>query len=155
MASGKQWVGEEELQNLLKELRGHSQGVPTSKIKQIVSFCNKHIQDFKMIVYEIEKYIRKAEHVDKLGGLFVLDSLSRQHSKERDTFMKRFAIRLKETMSFMNKVPAQDKHTMARLVDAWRKNNVFPSDVLISIQTELGLASSGTSNDDTDPNAVR
>jgi hypothetical protein len=135
--SSKHWAGEEELQKLLQELCGHTGGVPTSKVKQIVGVCNKYVQDFKMVVYEIEKFIKKSNPLDKLGGLFVLDSLSRQHSKERETFAKRFAVRLKETFTYLQKLPNHEKATVSRLLDEWRKKGVFPSELLTPIISEF------------------
>lgn len=138
--SSKQWSGEVELLGLLQELCGHS-SVPTSKVKQIVTVCNKHIAEFKMVVYEIEKFIKKSNSEDKLGGLFVIDSLCRQHSKERETFAKRFSIRLRETLSYMAKIPPADKSNLIRMVEEWRKKNVFAPDVLTNILVDFNGSS--------------
>ena len=107
--SGKPWSGEQELQTVLQELCGHKSNVPSSKIRQVVSIANKYVTDFKMVVYEIEKFIKKSANEDKMSGLFVLDSLCRQHSKDRETFAKRFGIRLKETISYFYKVSNEEK----------------------------------------------
>lgn len=111
-SSAKPWAGEQELQSVLQELCGHRSNVPSSKIRQVVSIANKYVSDFKMVVYEIEKFIKKAANEDKMSGLFVLDSLCRQHSKDRETFAKRFGIRLKESISYFNKVTSKEKVDM-------------------------------------------
>lgn len=104
----KSWSGEAELQTALRELCG-SYPVAASKIRQAVTVANKYSQEFKMVVYEIERFIKKAAMEDKIAGVFVIDSLCRQHSKERETFAKRFALRLKETFGFLAKIPSRDK----------------------------------------------
>ncbi len=107
--STKSWSGESDLLKALHELLDHHSTVPTSKIRAIVSIANKHIADFKMVVYEIEKFIRKSDDHNKIAGLFVIDSLCKQHSKERDIFSKRFALRLKDTFSYFSKLTTKDK----------------------------------------------
>jgi len=107
MAS-KAWVGEQELQKALQDLCGQTP-VSSIKVKHVVATANKYFSDFKMVVYEIEKFIKKSNTEDKLGGIYVIDALCRQHSKEKDTFVKRFSIRLKETFDHLRKLSSKDK----------------------------------------------
>jgi hypothetical protein len=108
----KSWLGEGELQNALAELSGQHP-VPSSKIKHIVSIAFKYQNEFKMVVYEIEKYIKKASGNDKIGGLFVIDFICQQSrnnfGKEKDLFSNRFSIRLKETINYLEKCGPKDK----------------------------------------------
>lgn len=97
-----------------------------------------------MVVYEIERFIKKANNDDKIGGVFVIDSLCRQHSKEREIFAKRFSIRLRETMSFLQKTSSQDKATLTRLLEEWRKKSVFPPDSLVQILSDYNAAPSSS-----------
>lgn len=106
--SSKVWAGEEELQKSLQELCGQG-SVSTVKVKHVVTTANKYFSDFKMVVYEIEKFVKKANSEDKLAGIYVIDALCRQHSKEKDVFAKRFSIRLKETFDYLRKLPSKDK----------------------------------------------
>jgi hypothetical protein len=107
--SNKHWTGEEEMHKALQELLEYQSNVPTSKIRNVVSIANRHVADFKMIVYEIEKFIRKSDDNHKIAGLFVIDSLCKQHSKEKELFGKRFALRLKDTFSHFSKLGDKDK----------------------------------------------
>jgi hypothetical protein len=104
----KSWAGEQEFPAALQNLGGQYP-IPNSKVKNVVVIANKYSSDFKMVVYEIEKYIKKASNEDKVGGIFVIDMLCRQSGKERDVFAKRFAVRLKETIGYLSKAPNQDK----------------------------------------------
>ncbi len=105
----KSWAGEAEMLRALHELLEYTSNVPTSKIRSIVSIANKNIADFKMVAYEIEKFIKKSDDNHKIAGLFVIDSLCKQHSKEREIFSKRFAIRLKEIFAHFAKLSQKDK----------------------------------------------
>lgn len=107
--SNKHWAGEQELHKALQELAEYQSNVPTSKIRSVVSIANKYVSDFKMVVYEIEKFIRKSDDHQKITGLFVIDSLCKQHSKERELFSKRFALRLRDTFSHFSKFSEKDK----------------------------------------------
>lgn len=104
----KPWSGEQELQSSLQNLSGQYP-IPNSKVKSAVVVANKYVNEFKMVVYEIERFIKKANNEDKIGGLYVLDMLCRQSGKEKDIFAKRFAVRLKETVGYLTKVSNQDK----------------------------------------------
>ena len=106
--TSKPWAGEEELQKALQDLCGQS-SVSSVKVKHVVSLANKFSNDFKMVVYEIEKFVKKANSDDKLGCIYVIDALCRQHSKEKDIYAKRFSIRLKETFDYLRKLPSKDK----------------------------------------------
>eukprot|EP01031_Cornospumella_fuschlensis_P038145 gene38145-46351_t len=135
--SKPQWAGEAELQGALQELCG-VYPVPSSKIRQAVTVANKYCAEFKMVVYEIERFVKKAAAEDKIAGVFVMDSLCRQHSKERETFAKRFAVRLKDTTSFLLKVSAKDRSTFLRLLDEWQRKEVFPASSLQAVATLFG-----------------
>eukprot|EP00599_Poterioochromonas_sp_BG-1_P007202 CAMPEP_0173151564 /NCGR_PEP_ID=MMETSP1105-20130129/11657_1 /TAXON_ID=2985 /ORGANISM="Ochromonas sp., Strain BG-1" /LENGTH=194 /DNA_ID=CAMNT_0014066967 /DNA_START=74 /DNA_END=656 /DNA_ORIENTATION=- len=89
-----------------------------------------------MVVYEIERFIKKANNEDKIGGLYVLDMICRQSGKEKDIFAKRFAVRLKETIGYLTKVSNQDKAGIHKVLEEWKRNHIFPSDVLSTIKLE-------------------
>lgn len=129
--SSKPWSGETELQAALQELCGQHP-VPASKIRQAVTVANKYCAEFKMVVYEIEKFVKRVPVDDKIAGIFVMDSLCRQHSKERETFAKRFAVRLKDTLGQLAKIGPKDRATLQRFVEEWRKRDIFPSSALQS-----------------------
>lgn len=137
--SAKPWSGETELQAALQDLCGQYP-VPASKIRQAVTVANKYSTEFKMVVYEIERFIKHAQLEDKIAGVFVMDSLCRQHSKERETFAKRFAVRLKDTASFLTKISGKDKAAWTRFVEEWRKKDVFPASLLSAIAPHTAAA---------------
>jgi hypothetical protein len=80
-----------------------------------------------MVTYEVEKLIKKGRTEDRIAGVYVLDSLCRQHTKEKELFAKRFAVRLKETLSFMKGTSHKDKTTLSRMLNEWHKKQVNSS----------------------------
>ena len=84
------------------------------KIESVVEVSFKFQNEFKMVVYEIEKFIKKSPNESKLPGLYVMDAVCKRSrlsnsAKERDIFINRFGLRLKETMSFLDKLSLKDK----------------------------------------------
>lgn len=106
MSSGKGWSGEQEFTNALNDLN-NAHPVPTSKVKVAVNVAMKYSNDFKMIVYDLEKWMKKSIISDRIAGIFVMDSICRgsraQHrDKSKDLFSLRFLTRLTEILGLMN-----------------------------------------------------
>lgn len=110
--SSRSWPGEQEMQSTLSLL---CEQLPASisTIKKVVAAAFKYQNEYKMVVYEIEKFIKKSAAEYKLGGLFVMDAVCRQSKqasgRDKDQFCQRFALRLPETISFMEKSSVKDK----------------------------------------------
>jgi hypothetical protein len=106
MSAGKAWAGEHEFGNSLKELN-NTHPVPSSKVKAAVNVAMKYPNDFKMIVFDLEKWMKKSNLADRIAGIFVMDSICRgsrtQHrDKSKDLFSSRFLTRLNEIVSLLN-----------------------------------------------------
>ena len=101
----KSWSGEEELNVALNDLVG-LRPAPASKIKVAVGLCMKHSADFKMIVYAVEKWMKRAAIGDRISGVYVIDSLCRGyrsiHGKDKDVFSNRFLTRINEIFQLLN-----------------------------------------------------
>ena len=131
----KSWAGENDIKNSLNDLIGDCS---VSKIKQFCSICFKYQAEYKMVVFEIEKFIKKSKQDDRIAGLFGLDALCKasrsQFGKEKDIFSNRFSLRLKETLTYIdyNKLNDKEKSIVSRMFDEWRKKDMF-SDVVIPV----------------------
>ena len=113
MSKGSNWSGEAEFQGYLNELNGITQPPPASKIKSIVSFAMKNSTEFKMIVYDIEKWMKKAENNDRISGVYIIDSLCRAYrsqckDKSKDVFSNRFVTRLNEIFMLLSGLSKND-----------------------------------------------
>ena len=88
-------------------------------IHQCVATAFKLQKEFKLVVYAIEMFIKKSKVDDKLGGLFVLDALCREsrsrYGKDKDVFSNRFKLRIKETITFLDRVSVKDKVRFYRI----------------------------------------
>ena len=79
------WPGEAELSSALEDLTGiNSRGSHewdeksnepingSIRIENVVDIAFKYQNEFKMVVYEIEKFIKKSINENKLPGLFII-----------------------------------------------------------------------------------
>ena len=100
-------------EKLCDKENNHVKEIFNSKLKAVVNAAFKYQNEFKMVVYEIESFIKKAPLQNKIYGLYAIDSICRksrsQYPKEKDIFSNRFAIRLKETIGFLDKISDKEK----------------------------------------------
>ena len=132
----KSFKGEAEVKEHLNELiNGKSSA---SKIKAACTLCLKHQQEYKLVVYEIEKFIKKVDISDKITSLYLLDAICRNsraqvnNNKEKDIFSNRFAIRLKETLANLlyDSLSQADKLNCTKVFEEWRKKDIFNSELI-------------------------
>ena len=108
----KSWAGEKELALALKELNG-VHPPPASKVKNIVTIALKFPNDFKMIVYDVEKWMKKSPIGDRINAVYAIDSICRgsrniHGSKEKDLFSNRFLTRLNEIFTLLIGISEND-----------------------------------------------
>lgn len=107
----KSWVGEAELIEALNSLLGQNPP-PSALVKKATQSALKFQNEYKMVVFEIEKFIKRAASDDKISGIFVMDAICRAtQGKEKDTFCARFASRMKQICSNLQDIPPNDKVT--------------------------------------------
>jgi CID domain/CCCH-type zinc finger len=130
---GEGWVGEEELTRALKALEGQqlSDVNTTALVKKATQTALKFQAEYKMVVFEVEKYIKRASASDKLAGISIIDSLCRHtHGKDKDVFCSRFATRMSQICACLNDLPPSDRITFGRILDDWRRKKMFPANIL-------------------------
>ena len=117
MATKKALAGDAEMAALFEKLcereNNHVKEVFSAKLKAVVNAAFKYQNEFKMVVYEVENFIKKSPVQNKIYGLYALDSICKksrgQFSKEKDIYSNRFAIRLKDTIGFLEKISEKEK----------------------------------------------
>jgi hypothetical protein len=133
-----QWPGKDELVLAFKALETAAlKGSTISEVKGIVKVCLKYAKDdYKMVVFEIERYIIKSACEEgRMGGLSVVDSICRKDgsTKEREKYVQRFAkdSRIVKILDFVAKgISESNRLALAKVVHQWRKRNIFPSKIL-------------------------
>lgn len=135
MSSKISWKGENELAEALRDL-SQIHPPPTSKVKNVVSVAFKYSSEFKMVAYDIEKWMKKSGIDDKIAGLFVIDSICRgcraqqAHNKEKDFYSNRFAMRIPDIFLLLNGLSDANYNSVSRVVEEWIKGDIFPKDKL-------------------------
>jgi hypothetical protein len=116
-----------------------------SKIKELCHLCLKYTAEYKMVVHEVERFIRKSSNQsEKVAGLYLIDAICKasraQHGKEKEVFAKRFSQRLLETIKFIpfDQVSNNEKQRINRMFGEWTKAEVFPPNCIPS-SSILGL----------------
>jgi CID domain len=71
------WPGESEL-NAAMAAFVKKRPIAASNVKAATKIALKHAAEYKMVVYCIESFIKKASNMDKLCGIYVIDAICRQ-----------------------------------------------------------------------------
>lgn len=72
----------------LQGLKGMKRPVVASKIKAVAECALQYQSEYKLVVYEVEKFIKKSEPEDRILGVFVLDSICRMVTMNFQLFTK-------------------------------------------------------------------
>jgi len=103
------WKGESELSGALQALVGGQSPSP-DLIKKASQTALKFQSEYKMVVFEVEKFVKRAVAADKLSGILVMDSICKSaHSKEKDVLCARFGSRMKQIFLSLQDIPSSDK----------------------------------------------
>lgn len=103
MSNKNSWNGEEDFARALSDLCGKGNNLNASKIKQVVNIAFEHKHHYKLVVYDVEKWMRKIPVEERLQGIYVVDGICRHcrqlHVKEKDYYSLRFLHRINEIIS--------------------------------------------------------
>jgi hypothetical protein len=79
----------------------------------VVSTHNMIIQEYKMAVFTIERFLKNAPTQFRLGCLYVIDAICREsrgkYAKEKPLFVSRFSLKLKDTLHNMKGLSEDDE----------------------------------------------
>jgi len=110
----------------------NSSGSLTNSVKVATKMCLQHQKEYKMVVFEVERFMNKASEAARMGAMYVLDLLCRKEAtgKSKENFCARFASRMKQIFAVLEGVSEGNRLIVAKLVYQWRKRAVFPSDCM-------------------------
>lgn len=82
---------------------------------------------YKHVVHDIEMFVWKAEVEHRLAGLYAIDAIIRQaHTKNpKDAYVRRFLIRLADTIAAVKKVPEPMLPKVQHVVEEWQKRGIY------------------------------
>ncbi|KAE9349689.1 hypothetical protein PR003_g5753 [Phytophthora rubi] len=127
--SSRVWEGFEKLKPALEGL-ATAKGVSQSRIGAVAKLAAHYSKFYKHVVHDIEMFVWKAEVEHRLAGLYAIDAIIRQaHAKNdpKDVYVKRFLIRLSDTIAAVKKVPEQSQSKVRHVIEEWQKRGIYTS----------------------------
>ncbi|KAG2785799.1 hypothetical protein PC129_g625 [Phytophthora cactorum] len=121
------WEGFEKLKQALEGL-ATAKGVSQSRIGAVAKLAAHYSKFYKHVVHDIEVFLWKAEVEHRLAGLYAIDAIIRQsHAKNdpKDAYVKRFMIRLSDTIAAVKKVPEQFQPKVRHVIEEWQKRGIY------------------------------
>ncbi|KAL3674763.1 hypothetical protein V7S43_000694 [Phytophthora oleae] len=120
------WEGHDKLKQALEGL-ATAKGVSQSRIGSVAKLAVHYSKFYKHVVHDIEMFLWKAEPEHRLAGLYAIDAIIRQaHAKNpKDAYVKRFLIRLSDTIVAVKKVPEQFQPKVRHVVEEWAKRGIY------------------------------
>ncbi|EEY64231.1 uncharacterized protein PITG_02775 [Phytophthora infestans T30-4] len=121
------WEGFEKLKKALEGL-ATAKGVSQSRISAVAKLAAHYSKFYKHVVHDIEVFLWKAEVEHRLAGLYAVDAIIRQsHTKNgsKDAYVKRFLIRMSDTIAAVKKVPEQFQPKVKHVIEEWQKRAIY------------------------------
>jgi hypothetical protein len=145
----KSWPGEADMVSAFQELQdaADGKGSLTNSVKIAVKMCLQHQKEYKMVVFEVERFMIKANEAGRMGAIYVMDSLCRKEAtgKSKESFCTRFASRMKQIFMHFEGISENNRLVVAKIVYQWRKRAVFASDCLPRYDDLKDVIESGSS----------
>jgi hypothetical protein len=127
----KSWAGEKEIVKAFKAFDGSDPTPHNQAVHEATNACMKYAHEYKMVVFEIEKYMKRARANDRAKYMYIIDNILQQtKSTSRDNFITRFSGRMKQICSQFDDAEENSKNVFASVINKWRKQNLFNADVL-------------------------
>ncbi|KAI9595678.1 hypothetical protein BDF19DRAFT_441239 [Syncephalis fuscata] len=137
----------------LHALLGVKPPIKTAKVEQLTQLAVRYANNYKAIVYSVERFIRKCPREYRLSGLYLIDSICRQGlsvarkleaaqkiSRQELGFTKEYAQRFARDLSNMVHLVIDSgelaKEKGKKLIDIWEKFETFDSVTLEKIRHE-------------------
>ncbi|CAI5744232.1 unnamed protein product [Peronospora destructor] len=121
------WEGFNKLKQALEGLAS-AKGVSQSRIGAVAKVAAHYSKFYKHVVHDIEVFVWKAEIEHRLAGLYAIDAIIRQsHAKNdpKDAYVKRFLIRMTDTIAAVKKVPEQFQPKVRHVIEEWQKRGIY------------------------------
>uniref|UniRef100_A0AAV1UNU8 C3H1-type domain-containing protein n=1 Tax=Peronospora matthiolae TaxID=2874970 RepID=A0AAV1UNU8_9STRA len=127
------WEGSDKLKKALEGL-ATAKGVSQSRIGAVAKLAAQYSKFYKHVVHDIEVFLWKAEVEHRLAGLYAIDAIIRQsHAKDdpKDAYVKRFFVRLSDTIAAVKKVPEQFQPKVRHVIEEWQKRGIYTSSQIV------------------------
>ncbi|KAG9284614.1 hypothetical protein G9A89_004656 [Geosiphon pyriformis] len=127
-------------------------GTSASKIKDLTRIAMTSPKQYKNIAHSVQKFIQRCAPDYKLGGLYVLDSISQAAARQKTTdkegdlgvawsgveYLERFEKTLDEMFSNIMQCPEHDKEKVKRVLEIWlKKSGIYKEEVLLAIKEKF------------------
>ena len=130
------WEGAVSLQSALKEV-GKQFPPSGSKIGEVAKLCVKFSKEYKLVVHELERFIRKASSAQiKACGVFAIDavlkySASKAPSRSDDKITKRIGEKMEQLLTHirLRDFDHAEESGVRRVFACWQVRAIFPESV--------------------------
>ena len=148
-----EWEGSAAIQAALKDA-ANVFPPSGSKIKVVVNECIKRHKEFKFVVYEIERFIRKANKSEhRVVGLYCFDALCRKSGEKggaKDPIVKRAGDKLSGILGFMDRKKTIEAGPLSKICAGFIERKQFPDNILLNCK-EYILPEQQQDNNDLPP----
>jgi len=138
---GTEWKEGETLRSLMKEAASTSPPSGT-KIRAVANECMKQSKEYKLVVHELERHIRKSINSEsRVTGLYVIDSVLHYANHN---ITKRLGDKMAPILSCFDKTKEIEKRALSKVLGEWVKRKTFPENIAKLFDPLLGLYVSGS-----------
>ena len=110
-----------------------------SKIKAVVAECMNYSKEYKFIVHELERYIRKATKSEqRIIGLYAIDAVCRKTQDRggiKDPMLKRFGDKMSGIIGFIDLKNDNEKIALSKVCSGWVERKSFGDNLLQSFKS--------------------
>ena len=129
----------------------------SSKIKAVVTECMNYSKEYKFIVHELERYIRKATKSEqRIVGLYAIDAVCRKSQDRggiKDPMLKRFGDKINGIIGFINLKSDGEKSALSKVCSGWMERKSFSENVLQSFTIFIIASEQNTMEGDSSSDA--
>ncbi|CEG42115.1 RNA polymerase II C-terminal domain-binding protein RA4, contains RPR and RRM domains [Plasmopara halstedii] len=123
------WEGFDKMKQALDGL-ATAKGVSQSRIGAVAKLAAHYSKFYKHVVHDIEMFLWKAEVEHRLAGLYAIDAIIRHshaNNDPKESYVKRFFVRMSDTIAAVKKVPEQLQPKVRHVIDEWQKRGIYTS----------------------------
>jgi CID domain len=135
--SKPKWVGEHELSSALADFLRGGTPAPKQKVKDATTAVLKHADEYKMVVFDVERWMKKCSVHDRISGILLIDSVCRASVAAKKSkgpaaqIAPRFATRIHEIMALLQGGAGVEDSSfvlLCKVLDSWQRSSLFPGE---------------------------
>ena len=113
-----------------------------TKIRAVANECMKQSKEYKLVVHELERHIRKSINSEsRVTGLYVIDSVLHYANHN---ITKRLGDKMAPILSCFDKTKEIEKRALSKVLGEWVKRKTFPENIAKLFDPLLGSYVSGS-----------